>query len=394
MQRLVEQFEPAHPCLTGVGRAGRPGVGWPRPDRQPPVKVERPGGTRRHGFTAPFHGLQHLLNGCHGLDQGTECHAEFAVAGQCSLGVPALALTEYQTKFARGLVGLIEQAFRFGRKTSQRAALGARIPGEVEYLRRRNRVTKKQAGHFRQLVCLVEDHRVGTGQQFSGALILQHDIGKKQVVIDHHDVGFLRAATCRQHETVGMKGALTAQAVVAGGADLRPDRRGFGHTGQLTPVARGAGGAETLDFPDLARLFAAGQPSLADHTLQMMMADVVGAPLEQGDVDGNMQQSLHHGQVAVKQLVLQGARAGRHDHLAAGQQGGHQIGERLAGAGTGLDDQAVTVAHGTQHGCCHFLLSRAGTEIGPAGSEQSCRAQYGRHFGIDRIHPCCLILFH
>src|SRR3989304_5686935 len=72
----------------------------------------------------------------------------------------------------------------------------------------------------------------------------------------------------------------------------------------------------------------------------MIVAHIVCAPLEQRHRHRRLQRIAHHRQVFLEQLVLQVLRAGRDDHLAAGEQRGNQIGESLAGAGARLDTES------------------------------------------------------
>ena len=93
---------------------------------------------------------------------------------------------------------------------------------------------------------------------------------------------------------------------------------------------------------------AAGQ-----RAVEMMRADVVGAPLQQGDGRRHAECVAHRRQVAVEQLVLQGLGAGGDDHLAAGQQRGREVGEGLAGAGAGFGDQQAVGCDGRLHFARH-----------------------------------------
>ena len=59
---------------------------------------------------------------------------------------------------------------------------------------------------LRQLVRLVDDDRIRARQQLAEALVLQHQVGHQQVVIDDHDVGRLRFAARPDHEAVLERG--------------------------------------------------------------------------------------------------------------------------------------------------------------------------------------------
>lgn len=73
--------------------------------------------------------------------------------------------------------------------------------------------------------------------------------------------------------------------------------------------------------------------------IEAMQAQIVGAPLEQRDVQRARERPLHHRDIALKELVLQGLGAGRDDDLAGALEDGGEIGEGLAGASACLGDQ-------------------------------------------------------
>ena len=77
-------------------------------------------------------------------------------------------------------------------------------------------------------------------------------------------------------------------------------------------------------------------------------------------------------QVALDELALQGeGRGGDDDALAVGERG-HQVAERLAGAGTGLDEQVGAVVHRLGDGFGHGDLAGAlrAADRGDGGVEE------------------------
>ena len=62
----------------------------------------------------------------------------------------------------------------------------------------------------------------------------------------------------------------------------------------------------------------------------------------------------------VDQLGLQRKRGGGHHDRPVDQQGGHQIGQRLAGTGAGLDEQVLAGLRGPGDGTGHRLLAGPG----------------------------------
>ena len=89
-----------------------------------------------------------------------------------------------------------------------------------------------------------------------------------------------------------------------------------------------------------------------------MAAEVVGAALHVADAQ-LAKQRFEERNVAEEELVLQGLGAGGDDDALAGAQGGQQVGQGLAGAGAGLDDQVAALGEGALDGLGHFELAGA-----------------------------------
>ncbi|EDT08605.1 hypothetical protein BgramDRAFT_4758 [Paraburkholderia graminis C4D1M] len=220
-------------------------------------------------------------------------------------------------------------------------ALGHRIAREFEKLRGGKRLAEKQRGRFGKLMRLVEDNRIGRGQQFGHAGIAQHDVGEKEVVIHHHDVGLLRLAARLHHEAVLVMRTLLAETVVARRRDHRPHRRRFRHAGELGFVAGSRDLREADDVLQIRGFLARRQAAVIGRALQIVVTQVIRAALEHGHRHGHRQCVAHGRNVALKELVLQVLGARGDDHLAAPQHGRHQIRIGLARARAGLDDQRV-----------------------------------------------------
>ena len=115
-------------------------------------------------------------------------------SSSCRSAKRAASMPQGQAQVARGL---FERRAQLGRSRQSRAL----VRPSARASRARSRICavdtlspKNSAGDFRQLVRLVEDHRVAGRQQFGHALVAQHDVGEEQVVIDHHQVGRHRLA--------------------------------------------------------------------------------------------------------------------------------------------------------------------------------------------------------
>ena len=102
-------------------------------------------------------------------------------------------------------------------------------------------------------------------------------------------------------------------------------------------------------------------------------------------VTGSFSVSLHERQVALEELVLQRLGAGGDDHLAAVQERGDEIRERLAGAGAGLGDQRAAPGDGRRDGIGHRELLRTEAEAGERpGQEAAFTQDRGRAPGRER----------
>ena len=173
-------------------------------------------------------------------------------------------------------------------------------------------------------------------------------------MVHHHHVRLLGALARLHDETLLVVLAFLAQAVLARGSHVRPDAGVFRHCRKPRLVAGRARLGETLYQLEMRHVLAIAKAAVRRRAFQMMMADVVGAALEQRDGHRCGERLAHHGQVAIEELVLQGLGAGGDDDLAAGQQRRHEVGEGFAGTRAGLDDQLLATLDGTGNRLGHF----------------------------------------
>ncbi len=122
----------------------------------------------------------------------------------------------------------------------------------------------------------------------------------------------------------------------------------------LSPLLRHLG--EDRDAAGVGGILAGQEAAVGQRAFEMVGADVIGPPLEQGDPDRRLQRIAHHRQILVEELVLQGLGAGGNDHLAARPQRRHQIGESLARAGPRLGDEDRTAVDGGGDALGHVEL--------------------------------------
>ena len=196
-------------------------------------------------------------------------------------------------------------------------AFGACIVSQVEHLRGRDVFAEEQARGFGELVRFVEDHRVAGGQEFGRAFVAKHDVGKKEVVIDDHHVGGHRVPPRGEDEAILVIRAILAEAVVARRGNHRPHRRIFRHAGAFGLVAGARDFGEASDALRMHDVLARQEAAFVERAFEVVVAEVVGAPLEQRDLDRHAEHVAHGRKVAPEELVLQGLGAGRDDDLTA-----------------------------------------------------------------------------
>ena len=237
-----------------------------------------------------------------------------------------------------------------------------------------------------KLVGFIHHHDVVLGQHRQA---LEGADGEHGVVGDH-DVGIGGVLPGQFAEAFGRERALLrAEALHGGDGDLPPGPvRDAGH--ELVAVPRGGllgpfaqpddflaqlggrpaqGGGEMRHAGVLAEgeQLALGRFFGREAALELVPAHVVGPALDQGDLDGPLQgrgDGLEQpGQVPAHDLGLQRqGGGGDQGGLVAGQRMGdqrNQVGQGLAGAGAGLDQQVVAAVYRARHLPGHFVLAVA-----------------------------------
>ncbi len=135
-----------------------------------------------------------------------------------------------------------------------------------------------------------------------------------------------------------------------------------------------------------------------------MLAEVVGAALHVADLQ-RPEDRFEEGHVLEEELLLQVLGAGGDDDalvaLAREAERGQQVGEGLAGAGAGLDDEVAFVGEGLLDGAGHLILTlavlegeRGAREHAAGGEELMQRGQLARGSECGFIAPEMLGLGH
>ena len=243
-------------------------------------------------------------------------------------------------------------------------------------------VAEEVAGDVRRLVGLVEHDDVEGGQDdVLAGDVLDDQVREQQVVVGDDD-----GARGGPRRGEGVEAGVVQRAVAAGavlGADREagPERAG-GLERQLGDVA-GPGALRPADQRlELVGVIEIGdefQRAPVDLVLQEPAAEVVAPPLHQRERERDGQQLGEQGQVLADELVLQRDVGGDDQHLPPGasrvEDGGHEVGEALPGAGGALDEQVLAVDDGELHGAGHLDLAGAGRVAVEALGQQAVRAE-------------------
>ena len=161
---------------------------------------------------------------------------------------------------------------------------------------------------------------------------------------------------------MSLRASTLAQAVLRFGQRL--DFGAVADLGGLLPLA---------DDLEIGDFFQAGEHGLLFGVVDLLPAGVVVAALHVADLERPRKMLLEEGNVLEEELLLQVLGAGGDHDALAGKQRGHQVGERLAGARAGLDDQVALIGERRFHGLGHLHLARRGTRNWDA-IWRACRA--------------------
>ena len=189
---------------------------------------------------------------------------------------------------------------------------------------------------------------------------MQREIGEEQVVIDDDDVAFLRALVHQRDEAALELGHFWPVHRSRARVDLGPGGAGFGQRLDLGAIADFGGLLPLADDLEIGDLFQAGEHRLLFGVVDLLPAGVVVAALHVADLERPREVLLQKRNVLEEELFLQILGAGGNDDALAGEHRGNQVGQRLAGAGAGLDDQVPLVGERGFDGLRHLELARRG----------------------------------
>ncbi|TLD45113.1 MAG: hypothetical protein FAZ92_02649 [Accumulibacter sp.] len=318
-----------------------------------------------------------------GSDHGRQRVGESGPCGELRQCMTRRFERQRQSQVAHILLQAAAQARQVETVAGRRQPFALRVTSEFEELRGRYAFTEEQAGDLGQLVGLIEDHRVARRQEFCRTLVAQHHVGEEEVMVDHHHVCRQRLTAGGEDEAFLVLRTFLAQAIVARRGDQRPHRRILGNVDTFGLVAAARRAGKTGDALRPGGVLAREEAAIGERAREMMVAEVVGAPLEQGHLDRQTERLADRRNVARKELVLQVSRPRGHDHLAAGKQRGNEVGIGLAGTGTGFGDEHAVARHGGGDAFGEFELLRPRAIT---GNRRGKRPGGGKDFGKQGGH--------
>jgi hypothetical protein len=247
---------------------------------------------------------------------------------------------------------------------SARRAVYAHVASQVDDLVIAQRLAEVLSGDIFNLMRFVKDHGCVFRQDGAEVLFLHRKVGKEEVVVDDDDVAFGGTLPHQREKAAVKLLALLSSAKVAARVELRPDRAVFRQCPDLAAVAGFGGLLPIADDFEIHHLFKTVENGLLLAVVELLAAEVVLAPFHVAHAQRFGEVLLQKGDVLEVELLLQVLGAGGDHHALAGEDGGQQIRQRLAGAGAGFNNEVLAVDEGIFHGFGHLELPRAKLEIG------------------------------
>ena len=167
---------------------------------------------------------------------------------------------------------------------------------------------------------------------------------------------------------VSERASILCQSALASGSDASSAR---------SPVLRhllpGGDGAVVLD------LLQSAEHGLVGEVVELLAAQIVVAPLHVADVQlafaVGKKRLFEKRDIFMEELFLQILGAGGNDDPLAGTNDGHQVGQRLARASAGFDDQVTLFFQRLLDGLRHLQLSAAKFVGGMGARKHSARRE-------------------
>ena len=219
----------------------------------------------------------------------------------------------------------------------------------------------------------VEDDRVVVGDCGAAVRATQREIGKEQVMVDHHDARGLGLAFHAGDEARVEVRAILTDPSFARRAHLAPDRLVLGQSDEVGDIARFGGGRPFFDDGEHTRCVWIGGLGARAVLTESAQTKVVGQALHQGRIDTQAERLANERDVLVEDLLLQSTGSGRDDDLLAAQNCRHEVSEGLARSGAGFANQHAIAGEGALDRVGHCELTGP-VLVAPSDREEALRA--------------------
>ncbi len=156
----------------------------------------------------------------------------------------------------------------------------------------------------------IEDHHVSFRDQLRETALFHHQIGEKQMVIDHHDVGIHCPFACLDHKAIFIERAVAAEAVIVGAGDQRPDGAVFGHAAAAADIAINGLRRPAAQGHQIAQRLCVEIATRHRLLFEPLQTEIVRAAFQQRSFTGEVKRFRDGRQIAAVKLILQRFRAG------------------------------------------------------------------------------------
>ena len=322
------------------------------------MEADEIGGDLAHRVERGSRGLARFADPCQRREEGRRAAALGPAQLEAAADLADLALRG-QAQLARGVVAAGRELLPRRQAARLLQADGEHVAREVDQLRRAERRAEELHAGLGELVRLVEDRDLDARQQLRHAAVAQRHVGEEQVMVDDDEVGEHRLAPRLHHVALAVLRAFAAEAVLARRGDQRDDAAALVEAVELGEVAARRRLRPGLDLRERAHREAIGQVRVLARAAEPVQAQVARAALEQRHRHRQLERVAQARQVAHEELVLERLGGGAEQRSRAAEERGHEVGEGLADAGSGLDDERLAVLDRGGDGERHVALDRA-----------------------------------
>ena len=222
------------------------------------------------------------------------------------------------------------------------------------------------AGDILEMLGLVKDHP-GIARQDQVELVIpglppHREIGKEEMMVGDHHLAAARLSPRLVIEALLVELAVDLEGLVGLRKNLLPDLPGR-LPGEIREAAipGGIGPLDEIAKQLLVLRILRNQVELLRSLLDPALAGVVGAPLDERELEIDRQDSREKGKILRHQLFLQVDGAGGDDHplsvLDRPENARHQVGEALANPGAGLRGDHPVLVQRAGHLDSHLYLA-------------------------------------